>query len=127
MAETEWPQTTSQLGAHALRGGLARLHALCACTRPRARVPTCTHARSRTHRPVRNTYCFSTAKNDSRTHLSVRLYVHCPSCFIPVSVFSCNGCGISSGQNLSTKLKDCPLVAMMFRRSSRSTERVDSH
>jgi hypothetical protein len=29
-----------------------------ACTRPRARVPTCTHLR--TYRPIRNTYCFST-------------------------------------------------------------------
>jgi hypothetical protein len=31
-----------------------------ACTRPRARVPTCTHAR--THRPISNTYSFATAK-----------------------------------------------------------------
>jgi hypothetical protein len=62
MAETEWPQMTSQYGVHALRAGLVRLHELCACTRPRSRVPKCTHARSRTHRPVRNTYCFSTAK-----------------------------------------------------------------
>jgi hypothetical protein len=34
---------------------------VCACTRPRARVPTCTHAQSCTHRPICNTDCFSTA------------------------------------------------------------------
>ena len=39
---------TSQYGAYALRGGLARLYA-------RMRMHT------RTHRPISNTYCFSTA------------------------------------------------------------------
>jgi hypothetical protein len=33
---------------------------LCACTRPRALEPTSMHAR--THIPITNTYCFSTAK-----------------------------------------------------------------
>jgi hypothetical protein len=34
---------------------------VCACTRPRARVPTRTHSQACTHRPICNTYCFSTA------------------------------------------------------------------
>jgi hypothetical protein len=34
--------------------------ACCACTRPRARVPVRTHAQACTHRPICNTYCFST-------------------------------------------------------------------
>jgi hypothetical protein len=40
---------TSQYGAYELRAGLARLYELCACTRPRVRVLTCTHARTRKH------------------------------------------------------------------------------
>ena len=57
---------------------------VCAWTRPRARVPTCTHARARkhAHRPICNTYCFSTATVVSRTRLSVMLHVHCLSCFL---------------------------------------------
>ena len=37
---------------------------LCACTHPRASVPTCTHSRARalTHGPISNTYCSFTAK-----------------------------------------------------------------
>ena len=87
VVDTEGPQMTSQYGAHALRAGLARLHALGACTRPRARVPTCTHARTQTHarRPISNTYCFSTATMVSRTRLIVTLYVHCLYCFPPHS------------------------------------------
>ena len=45
-------------------------------TRPRARLPLCTHAW--TYISISNTYCFSTAKMVSRTRLSVKLYVHCP-------------------------------------------------
>jgi hypothetical protein len=33
---------------------------VCACLRPRARVPTCTHTRMHTHRQICNTSCFST-------------------------------------------------------------------
>jgi hypothetical protein len=51
---------------------------VCACTRPRARVPTCTHAHAR--RQIRNIYCFSTATVVSWTRLIVTLYVHCLSC-----------------------------------------------
>jgi hypothetical protein len=65
---------TSQYGAYALRAGLARLHAQCACTRPRTRLSTCTHGR--THRPISNTYCFSTATMIR----NVTLNVHCRSC-----------------------------------------------
>jgi hypothetical protein len=43
---------TSKYGAYALHAGLARLHA-------RAHVPG--YPRARTHRPISNTYCFSTA------------------------------------------------------------------
>jgi hypothetical protein len=42
--EPEWPQITSQYSAYALCAGLVRLY-----TRPRARVPTCTHERTRKH------------------------------------------------------------------------------
>jgi hypothetical protein len=44
---TQGPQMTSQYGAYALRAGLD-MH-VCACTRRRVRVPTCTHARTRKH------------------------------------------------------------------------------
>jgi hypothetical protein len=44
---------------------------------PRAR----THAQACTHRPIYNTYCFSTAIMVSWTSLSVALYVHCLSCW----------------------------------------------
>ena len=57
--ENEGPQMTSQYGAYALLAGLRRLYALMSMQRPRARAPTYTHAR--THRPISNTYCFSTA------------------------------------------------------------------
>ena len=56
---------------------------VCACTRPRARVPARTHAHSCTHRPIYNTYCFSNATMVTRTRLNVTLYVHCLSCSIP--------------------------------------------
>ena len=38
---------------------LGSMH-LCVCTRLRARLPTCTHAHSRTHRPTINTYFLAT-------------------------------------------------------------------
>ena len=62
---------TSQYCAYALHVGLARLHA-------HAHASGYPHAR--THRPVSNTYCFSTARNDSRTRVNVTVYVHCLSC-----------------------------------------------
>jgi hypothetical protein len=40
---------TSQYGAYALCAGLARDMHVCACTRPRAREPTRTHARTSAH------------------------------------------------------------------------------
>ena len=48
----------SQHGAYATHAGLARLHA-----RTRMHTPTLlgTHMHARTHRPINNTYCFSTA------------------------------------------------------------------
>ena len=49
LVETEGPQMTSQYGAYELRAGLQGSMDVCACTRPRARVPTCTHARTRKH------------------------------------------------------------------------------
>ena len=56
--ETEGPQMTSQYGAYAFRAGLARL-----CARMRMHTPTSpgTHMHARTHTPINNTYCFSTA------------------------------------------------------------------
>jgi hypothetical protein len=39
-------------------------------------------ARTRTHRPICNTYCFSTAKMVSWTRLYVTLYVRCLSCLL---------------------------------------------
>jgi hypothetical protein len=55
---------------------------ICACTRRRARVFTCTHAQACTHRPICNAYSFSTATVASRMRLSVTLFVHCFSCYI---------------------------------------------
>jgi hypothetical protein len=55
MVEKEGPQMTSQYGAYALLAGLRRLYALMSMQRPRA------HMHARTHRPISNTYCFSTA------------------------------------------------------------------
>ena len=61
-----------------LRAGLARLYARTRMYMTRAGVPTRTHAR--THRPIWNTYCFSTTTMVSRTHLSVTLHALCLSC-----------------------------------------------
>ena len=50
---------TSHYGAYALQAGIARLHAL---TRMHTPTRPGTHMHARTHRPVGNNYCFSTAK-----------------------------------------------------------------
>jgi hypothetical protein len=67
---------TSQYDAYALHAGLAKLHA-----RMRMHAPTrpCTHMHVRTHKSISNTYCLFHGNSDSRTRLSVTLYVHCPS------------------------------------------------
>jgi Fe-S oxidoreductase len=60
IVETEGLKMTSQRGAYALLAGLARLYAhghAHALGYPHAR----THAQTCTHRPICNTYCFSTA------------------------------------------------------------------
>jgi hypothetical protein len=74
---------TSQYGAYALRAGLTRLYA-----RMRLHTPTClgypharTHAQACTHRPICNTYCFSTTTMVSWTRLNVTLYVNWLSCY----------------------------------------------
>ena len=41
-----------------------------------------THAYACTHRPICDTYCFSTATMVSWTRLNVTLWIHCLSCFI---------------------------------------------
>ena len=53
------------------------------CTRPSVRAPTLMRARAHTHthRQICNTYCFSTERVISRTHLIVTLYVYCLTCF----------------------------------------------
>ena len=61
VVKTEGPQMTSQYCAHALRAEQARLHAHMSMHTPRTRVTTCTYARTHTHRPIGNTYCFSAA------------------------------------------------------------------
>jgi hypothetical protein len=55
--------------------------AICTYAQAHARVSTCTHARAsvHTHRPICNTYCFSTDTTVSWTHLNITLYVHCLS------------------------------------------------
>ena len=85
--ETEGPQMTSQCGTYPLRAELARLN-VCACTRPRARVPPRTHEPACARRPICNTYCFSTATAVSWTRLIVTLYVHCLSC--PLCAYGLN-------------------------------------
>ena len=59
VVDTEGPQLTSQYGAYALRAGLARLYALMPMHTP-TRLSTHMHG-ARTHRPIHDTYCFSTA------------------------------------------------------------------
>ena len=73
---------TSQHGAYALCAGLARLYArmrMHTSTRPGTHI----HARAsmHTHRPMCNTYCFSSATVVTRTRLNVTLSVHYLSCF----------------------------------------------
>ena len=48
---------------------------VCACTRPRARVPTRTHARAHMHTQTSNIYCFSTATM-IREHVSILRYAY---------------------------------------------------
>jgi hypothetical protein len=73
--DTEEPQLTSQYGAYALRAGLARpqsrmrMHTL---TRPGTHKHT--HAQACTHKPICNTYCFSTGKKMIRDRASVLGY-----------------------------------------------------
>jgi hypothetical protein len=59
MLETEGPQKTSQHGAYALRGGLARLHSLM-CMHTPTRLGTHMQALIHAHaqRPICNTRCF---------------------------------------------------------------------
>ena len=69
---------TSQYGAYALHAGLARLHALIS-----THMPTCpdTHMQARTHTQISKQYLLLFhGDNDSRMHLNITLYVHCPSC-----------------------------------------------
>ena len=70
------------------KGTRARAHAraLALTTFPPTHRHKRTHpraeARTHTHTQIRNTYCFSTASIILRTPLSVRLYVHCLSCYM---------------------------------------------
>ena len=78
--KTERPQMTSQYGECALHAGIVRLHAFM-----RNYTPTRpgTYMRARTHAHT-DEYKYDVmlfrGKNDSRTRLSVTLYVHCVSC-----------------------------------------------
>jgi hypothetical protein len=48
------------------------------------------HTRTRTHlRTICNAYCFSTSTKVSWTFLNVKLYIHCLSCYLVISVFDC--------------------------------------
>jgi hypothetical protein len=62
--------------------------ATCTYANTHAHAPGYQHARtyahSCTHRPISNTYCFSTATKDSWTCLIVTSYVHCLSCWVLV-------------------------------------------
>ena len=55
--------------------------ATCTYAHAHAPAPGYRHARACTHRPVNNTYCFSTATVICE-HASVTLYVHCLSCCV---------------------------------------------
>ena len=70
--ETEEPQMTSQYAAYALRAGLPRLHARMGMHTP-TRLGT--HIHARTHRPISNTHCFSTAAM-IRERASILRYTH---------------------------------------------------
>ena len=64
VVETEGPQMTSQHGAYALRSELAKLYArmhMHTLTRLGTHMQARTDAQALTHRPICNTYCFSTA------------------------------------------------------------------
>jgi hypothetical protein len=60
--------------------------AICTYPHAHAQVLTCTHAQACTHRPIRNTYRFSTATVISWTRLIATLYVHCLSCYILITI-----------------------------------------
>ena len=88
--ETHGPQMTSEYGACALHAGLIRVHARNAHAHPRIRVPTRTHAHACTHRPISNTYCFSTAMMIRECDLMIRYtYIACRvrKCYRNVSAF----------------------------------------
>ena len=85
LVETKGPQMKSQYGAYTLRAGLARLYAHAHAPRyPHA----CTHAQAYTHRPICNTYCFSTKTMVLKMCLNVTLYVHCLSCYLFIYFFT---------------------------------------
>jgi hypothetical protein len=77
--ETVGTQMTSQHGAYALQARLARLQA---SMRTPTRLSTQMHvsAPARACVRARTLLLLFQGKNDSRTRLSVTLYVHCPSC-----------------------------------------------
>ena len=99
VVEIEGPQITSQYGAYALHAGLAILHALhvCACTRPRARIPSCTHSHACTHRPISDTYRFTTATM-IRERTSILRYT-----YISPLVYNRNGVCLLRGTNRTFK------------------------
>jgi hypothetical protein len=85
VVEIDESQMTSQHGAYTLHAGLSKLYArmhMHTPTRWGTHVHARTHAQACTHRPIYNTYCFSTAKMISWMRLSVTSYVHCLPCFM---------------------------------------------
>ena len=83
VVQPEGPQMTSQYGAYELRAGIARLYALCAFTRPRVRVLTRTHARTRKH-ALTDQYVILIAFPQQqlfRERACVTLYLHCLYCY----------------------------------------------
>ena len=69
---------TSQHGAYALHAGLARLHAYMLMQTP---TRPDTHMHARAHRPVSNTYCFSTATIFHERFLMLRYTYIAPLCY----------------------------------------------
>jgi hypothetical protein len=59
--ETEGTQMTSQNNAYALHAGLARLFVVCTYAHAQAHAPVYP-PQACTHRPICNTYCFSSAR-----------------------------------------------------------------
>jgi hypothetical protein len=50
------------------------------------------HARTHTHRPISNNYCFSMEKNYSRKRLKVTLYLHSPLLLFSLFIFQRECC-----------------------------------